>query len=291
MPDQLSPQAILDDLQSRCLEIRSPCGDGHLTWRAWNHARNDLPVVVLLHGGFGGWNHWVRNIPVLEADYRVIAADLPGCGDSAEAPRPYTGESLAEILSRGLDVVVPGEEPFDLVSFSFGGIVSGLVAHAQARRIRSLTLVGSPVLGLTGTGPANDLVEVPRGLPPQESAPLYRRNLRNLMVHDPAAIDDLAMTLHMANMAKARLRSRGIARTSVLADSLVGLPCRLNCIFGECDVTLHPDLAGVRDYVREIHPDVDFRVIPNAGHWVQFEAAGAFNAVLPDVLGRNGGSM
>jgi 2-hydroxy-6-oxonona-2,4-dienedioate hydrolase len=278
------PQAILDALLDRCAEIHTPCGEGHMTWRAWNADRDDLPVVVLLHGGFGGWNHWVRNIPTLETRYRVIAADLPGCGDSAEAPRPYTGPSLAAILSEGLDIAVPGEEAFDLVSFSFGGIVSGLLAHAQGRRIRSLTLVGSPVLGLTSTGPANDLVEVPRGLPPEESAPLYRRNLQNLMVHDPEALDELAMTLHMANMAKARLRSRGIARTSVLADSLVDLPCRLNCIFGADDVTLHPDLAGVRAYVEEIHPGVDFRVIPDAGHWVQYEAADAFNTVLPDVL-------
>jgi 2-hydroxy-6-oxonona-2,4-dienedioate hydrolase len=279
-------QAILDALLDRCEVITTPCGDGHMTWRAWNAGRYDLPIVVLLHGGFGGWNHWVRNIPTLEKTHRVIAADLPGCGDSAEAPRPYTGASLAEILSTGLDIAIPGEEAFDLVSFSFGGIVSGLLAHAQARRIRSLTLVGSPVLGLTGTGPANDLVEVPRDLPPEESAPLYRRNLQNLMVHAPEAVDELAMTLHMANMAKARLRSRGIARTSVLADSLVDLPCRLNCIFGAGDVTLHPDLEGVRAYVEEIHPGVDFRVIPNAGHWVQYEAADAFNEVLPEVLDR-----
>jgi 2-hydroxy-6-oxonona-2,4-dienedioate hydrolase len=288
MTKQPSPQTVLDQLEARCVRIESPCGDGHMTWRAWNRGRDELPIMVLLHGGFGGWNHWVRNIPALEDRFRIIAADLPGCGDSAEAPRPYTGESLAAILSEGIDTAIPRGEAYDLVSFSFGGIVSGLIAHAQAHRIRSLTLVGSPVLGLTGTGPANDLVEVPRDLPPEQSAALYRRNLRNLMVHDPAAIDDLAMTLHMANMAKARLRSRGIARTSVLADSLVNLPCRLNCIFGECDVTLHPDLAGVRDYVQRIHPDVDFRVIPNAGHWVQFEAPEAFNTALRDVLTRTG---
>ena len=88
----------------------------------------------------------------------------------------------------------------------------------------------------------------------------------------------------MANMAKARLRSRGIARTTVLAESLHDLPCRLNCIFGEHDVTLHPDLAGVRAFVEEVHPGADFRVIGNAGHWVQFEAAAPFNAALLGLL-------
>ena len=40
--------------------------------------------TVLLHGGSGSWNHWVRNIDALLASGRqVIAPDLPGFGDSA----------------------------------------------------------------------------------------------------------------------------------------------------------------------------------------------------------------
>jgi 2-hydroxy-6-oxonona-2,4-dienedioate hydrolase len=281
---ETSPKAILESLLARGHEFQTPCGDGQMMWRSWNGDRLALPALVLLHGGFGAWNHWVRNIPALEPYFRVFAADLPGCGDSSDPPRPYDAESLATILSDGLDLVLPDDEPFHLMAFSFGGVLSGLTAHGQARRIRSLTIVGSPILGLTGTGPANDLVEVPRDLQPKEAAPLYRGNLQNLMVHDPSAIDDMAMEIHMANMAKARLRSRGIARTTVLSESLRNLPCPLNCVFGDRDATLHPDLAGVRDYVETIHPEVDFRVIPQAGHWVQFEASEAFNAIVPDLI-------
>lgn len=253
-------------------------------WRVWGESGPARPSLLLLHGGFGAWNHWVRTVPSLEPNYRVIVPDLPGCGDSADPPRPYDATSLAALLSDGLDAVVPDGAPFDLVSFSFGGVLSGLIAHSQARRIRSLILVGSPILGLTNTGPANELVNVPPGLPPHEAEPLYQSNLRKLMVRDPAAVDDLAMTLHMANMAKGRLRSRGIARTSVLADSLRDLPCRLSCIFGDRDVTLSPDLAGIRAYVQEINPDAAFHVIPDTGHWVQYEAPEAFNALLLEVL-------
>ncbi len=279
-----NPRAILFSLVARCQELRSPCGDGDLVWREWGAANTERPPLVLLHGGFGAWNHWVRTIPALESQFRVIAVDLPGCGDSADPPKPYNAASLAEILSGGLDLILPDDTPFDLISFSFGGVLSGLLAHAQARRIRSLTLIGSPVLGLTGTGPANELVEVPRDLPAAEAAPLYRHNLQKLMVHDPAAADDLALTIQTDNMAKARLRSRGIARTSVLADSLRDLPCRLNGIFGDKDTTLYPDLSGICDYVEEIHPGAPVHVIPNAGHWVQFEAWEAVNKLLTDVL-------
>ena len=281
---ETSPRAILNSLLDRCIEITTICGDGQLVWRVWNQNFRDLPAIVLLHGGFGAWNHWVRTIPSLERNYRVIAPDLPGCGDSHAPPRPYNAESLAGIVSVGLDKVVPDNEPFDLLSFSFGGVISGLIAQAQARRIRSLTLVGSPVLGLTSTGPANQLVVVSPDLPLPESRSLYRSNLQKLMVYNPDAADDLALTIHMDNMAKSRLRSRGIARTTVLAQSLKELPCRLICIFGKNDVTLHPNLAGIHAYIDEICPNAEFYVIPNAGHWVQFEASKYFNVLLKGLL-------
>ena len=100
---------------------------------------------------------------------------------------------------------------------------------------------------MTGIGPANELVEVPKEISETEAVPLYLHNLRKLMVFKPEAADELALEIHVENMAKARLRSRGIARTSILAESLKNLPCSLHCIFGEKDTTLHPDLAGVKN--------------------------------------------
>ena len=224
------PHEVLDALLDRCLDYRTPCGDGHLVWRIWNGSDSQRPPLVMLHGGSGAWNHWVRTIPALEPHFRVIAPDLPGCGDSADPPAPCDADSLATLLSDGLDLVMADDTPFHLVSFSFGGLLSGLIAHAQARRILSLTIVGSPILGLNRTGPANDLSSVPPGLSPQEAAPIYRSNLQKLMVRDPAAVDDLAMALHMTNMAKVRLRSRSIARARPMSETLRGsaLPLELH---------------------------------------------------------------
>ncbi|MDA0786060.1 MAG: alpha/beta fold hydrolase [Proteobacteria bacterium] len=280
---QASPQDTLDILLARSQEARTPCGEGQLVWRIWgNHAR---PAVVLLHGGFGAWNHWVRNIPALEADYRVIVPDLPGCGDSDQPPARPDAESLASILSAGLDLVVREDTPFDLMGFSFGGLLAGPIAQIQSRRVRSLTIVGTPILGLTTTGPANALQPVPPDMAPEEAAPIYRRNLEKLMVHNPDAVDDLAMTLHMENMAKTRLRSRGIARRTIAADSLRGLACRMGFIYGAGDVTLDPDLDAVRAAAADIQPEAPFHVVPNTGHWVQYEAADRFNPLMARLLG------
>ncbi len=88
----------LDALEAGATRLETPCGDGTLVWRRWN-AGGRHPLV-LLHGGSGNWLHWVRQIPVFAARRTVLAADLPGLGESADPPGPerpgHRGQSLAE---------------------------------------------------------------------------------------------------------------------------------------------------------------------------------------------------
>lgn len=282
----MEPRAVLDGILERSTERRTPCGEGDMVWRVWGAGGPDKKTVVLLHGGSGSWNHWVRTIPALEDDFRLIVADLPGCGSSDSAPEPYDAASLAGIVSDGLFDLIPAGETYDMVCFSFGGVISGLVAQAQAERMQILTIVGTPILGLIKGGKANDLRAVPADATPEEAAPLYRHNLEKLMVHDPAVIDDLAMTLHMENMANVRLRSRGTARRHPVAHDLDGLDCALSFIFGEHDPTLHPSLEGIRAHVAAEHPDARFEIVPGAGHWVPYETPDAFNDLIRDILSR-----
>ena len=95
-----------------------------MIWREWGMDNNVKPPLILLHGGSGAWNHWVRNIPSLEQHHRLLVADLPGCGDSDDPPRPYDSESLAAMISDSIDHILPGNTPFALLSFSFGGVLS-----------------------------------------------------------------------------------------------------------------------------------------------------------------------
>src|SRR5271165_231046 len=110
-----------------------------MVWRVWGAG----PPVVMLHGGYGSWTHWIRNIPTLAETYTVIAPDLPGLGDSALPPEPYSAESLARILAEGLDRVVASSVAVRLVGFSFGAILGGHLASLRSERIASFTLVGA----------------------------------------------------------------------------------------------------------------------------------------------------
>ncbi|HZS85033.1 MAG TPA: alpha/beta fold hydrolase [Stellaceae bacterium] len=274
------PAGIVAALAAQARRAETPCGDGWMLWHEWGKGA----PLVLLHGGYGSWTHWLRNIPALAARRRVIAADLPGCGDSASAPEPYTAESLAAIVGDGIRRVLPDGEAFDLVGFSFGGLLGGHVAAGFGARCRTLVLVGAGGLGLPRSAVAP--LRSWRGVAGHEArAEIHRGNLAMLMLADPARIDALAVHLQALNAERGRTKSPLIAATDTLARVLPRVAARLAGIWGERDATAMADLAARARLLRAVQPGAPFLVIAGAGHWVQYEAADAFDAALLQLLG------
>jgi pimeloyl-ACP methyl ester carboxylesterase len=286
MASEERPAATVARLEAQSRRVATPCGDGSMVWHVWDAgSKAGGPALVLLHGGYGSWTHWLRNIPALAARRRVIAADLPGTGDSAAAPEPYGGESIAAIVAGGIERLLGGDERFDLVGFSFGGLIGGHVASLLGGRCRTLTLVGAGGLGLM-RNPMRGELRHWRSVPdPAEQMALHRENLAILMIADPARIDDLAVHLQAENAMRGRTRSPPIARTDTLARVLPLVRARLAGIWGERDVTAMDDLPARARLLRGIQPAAPFIVIADAGHWVQYEQAAAFDAALLALLG------
>src|SRR5260370_41241835 len=92
--------------------------------------------------------HWIRNVLPLSGQFRVIAPDLPGLGESATPPEPWTAAGLAAIIGEGLDIVLPRGGALHLAGFSFGGVIGGNVAAQLGERVRGFTGVGSNRPGL-----------------------------------------------------------------------------------------------------------------------------------------------
>lgn len=273
--------ATLTSLDDRAQVQRTPCGSGEIVWRCWGDGPE---TVVLFHGGSGSWRHWVKTIPALAARVRVIAPDLPGLGDSAMPPDPPSPGTSAAALCDGLAELLPPAGPAHLVGFSYGAHVATLVAARLGERLTDLTLVGCAALGL----PARPLDEFPKeraGMSDAERAAVHRRTLEILMFHDPAKIDDAAIRVQAANVARTRLRSRPFAASDVIAHTLADVRVPVKSIWGENDVIAFPSLAAVREILARHHPELDFRVIPRAGHWVMYEEGEAFTIELLDVLG------
>ncbi|WBY02990.1 alpha/beta hydrolase [Ramlibacter tataouinensis] len=273
------PAAALRVL-SRATAIETVHGATRTVWHAWGDAGSE--PLVLLHGGSGSWTHWLRNVEALAASgRRVIVPDLPGFGDSAAAGSIVDADGMVEPVSAGLREVVGGSGA-GVVGFSFGGLLAGLIAAAYPELVRRLVLAGAPALGIR----AADLqLKDWRHLQERDARDqVHRDNLRVLMLHDPASIDDFTVRLHAANLARDRVRRRRMARTDVLARTLSTLRCRVDGIWGRFDQLYAGKVDELRELLGRAPNFGELVLVPHAGHWVQYENAASFNEELLRLL-------
>ena len=268
--------ALVAGIAAEARRVETPCGDGSLVWRVWGSG----PPLVLLHGGYGSWGHWVRNVIPLSRRFTVIAPDLPGLGESATPPEPWTAGGLAAIVVAGLDIVLPKGVAPHMAGFSFGGVIGGVAAAQLGDRLKGFTVVGSNGLGLERS--PTPLERVKPDASEEEEFGTHRYNLNQLMIADPDKIDELALYLQKWNHTRARMRSRRFSRSGALIEALPRIKARLDGIWGECDATAYPHVEERRKLLQAVQPAARFSVVPGAGHWVQFEAADEFNRLIAE---------
>jgi len=273
--------AFVEGVAAEAQLIVTPCGDGVMVWRVWGSG----PTLVLLHGGYGSWMHWIRNVLPLARRFTVIAPDLPGLGESATPPEPHTAESLARIIVGGLAAILPAGERFHLAGFSFGGVLGGHVAALLGEQVRGFTIVGSNGLGLRRQ--PTELERQKPGGTVEELLAIARHNVGVLMIADKDKIDDLAAYIQYLNAPRGRVRSRRFSRTDTLIQALPRVTAQLSGIWGGRDAGAYPYLDERKRVLDEIQPGLRFEIIPGAGHWVAYEAADRFNPLLAEIATTN----
>jgi pimeloyl-ACP methyl ester carboxylesterase len=273
--DARAPEAIVADLEQQAERFETPCGDGVLVWRAWGEG----PPLVLLHGAQGSWAHWIRNIPALSARRRLLAPDLPGYGDSASLQDVRSGFPLAEVIAKGLRQLGVAA-PLDVAGFSLGGLVGAHLAACAPELVRRIVIIGSG--GLETPVGHMDLKRL-SGLDDEARLAAQRHNLLQMMLHDPAAADGLALYLQATKTRRGTLDAKAIVLPDGLVRVLPQVRAQVDLIWGECDRP-HFNPEAQAAVVRRTHPDATLQVAPGAGHWVMYEAAERFNAMLTGLL-------
>ncbi len=275
--DAEGPVTTVRRLEAEARRAESPCGDGSMVWRSWGEG----PALVLLHGGAGSWQHWVRTVPAFSRIHRVLAPDLPGLGESADPPAPPDMTTISGIVAAGIDGLLGPRASYDLVGFSFGASVGGHIALLHGERVRSLTLLGAGGLVRPRAPMALERVRDKTG---EELVQAHRTNLLRIMIADPARIDALAIAIQDWNARHARLDSPALIAGRPLAHSLPRLRVPVNAIWGERDQLAYYTLEDRIAALRAVCPAVELRIIPVAGHWVPYEHPDAFNATLAELL-------
>lgn len=276
---KLSPEAIVAEVAADAEIITTPCGDGNLVWRRWGSGR----PIIFVHGGSGSWTHWIKQIPVLKKNREVWAVDMPGLGESDMPPHPQIPASCGTVLALGIKAIVAREARAQVVAFSFGAHVS---THAMLHLqdfVADFTLTGAAALGLP-QGPGKEYPREMEGMSDDERMEVHRGLLEILMFKEPSRIDPLAVHLQAVNIRQARFRSRPFARVPEIAQNLPEVRVPVKAVWGAEDQTAWPSVEERYDVIRQSHPELVTRTVPDAGHWVMYEQPEAYNQALLEVL-------
>lgn len=107
----------------------------------------EAPTLVLLAGFPESWYAWRKVMPILRQNFRVIAVDLPGQGDSDKPLDGYDTQTVAGRL-HGL-VEHLGLKRYGLVAHDVGAWVAFPYATMFGEEIEALALLDAGIPGIT----------------------------------------------------------------------------------------------------------------------------------------------
>ena len=259
------------DFEKRAVHHVVQVGEQQVSWRQFGEGT----PLVLIHGGHGSWLHWARNIEALSKNFSVWVPNLAGYGDSSD---PMFGdfETMVEVTASCLTQFFGAETPVDLAGFSFGGLVSANVA-AKGLPVRRLALLGPGGHG----GPRRErgkLINWKRAETEEAFLEAMRFNLWAHMIYADEQIDPFALGIHTYSCINTRFRSRGISGRGLLGPALDLYKGETFLIWGEHDVTCTPEYLMTN--MVEGRARRHGVILPDVGHWVNFEASEPVNALL-----------
>ncbi|MCB1738997.1 MAG: alpha/beta hydrolase [Gammaproteobacteria bacterium] len=104
------------------------------------------PYLLLQHGNGRSGAFWYRWIPYLARHYRIVRPDMRGLGQSSAIAEPASDLSLDALLGDLLALLDSlGADSVHFCGESMGGILGLALAATHPRRVRTLTLVSTPV--------------------------------------------------------------------------------------------------------------------------------------------------
>ena len=265
-PEDAARVAISIERNRSGLELQSVVVDGE-TWHYLEGGAPEAPVLLLLHGFGGDKDNWTRFSRTLVRDYRVIAPDLPGFGDSARhADWDYSLPAQRDRLDRFIDTLKLA--PLHIGGNSMGGHLAVLYTHAHPENIRSLILLDNS--GIDAPRESEMAQAVSRGENPLvvSSAEDFDRLISFVSYKPPFLpwpVKDVLAEKTFKNAAfnryifKARRGERYVPLEPLLGD----LRQPVLIIWGEHDRVL--DVSSI-DVMRPLLPQAEIIVMPETGH-------------------------
>lgn len=253
------------------------------------------PTVLMLHGGgpgASGATNYARNIDALSKHFRVLVPDMPGYGQSSKGVD--RNDPFGDLASSMLGLLnVLGLRRVHIIGNSLGGACGLRMAMEKPDAVGRLVLMGpggvNTTRGLPTPGLKRLLTYYKGDGPSLEKITQF---IRGDLVYDGSQVPD--------SVIRERYQS-SIDPEVIAAPPLLGPKGIPN--FKALDFTRDPRLAtvehptlvlwGTEDKVnrpsggeslQKRMPNCDLYLFSKTGHWVQWERADEFNAVVTAFL-------
>lgn len=256
------------------------------SYKDFNEDKND--IIFLFHGQSGSFTNWRKQLesPLLN-DYRLVAVDLPGHGNSSHSDDPSkvysplgTGSLLFDFV-KSLD----GVGKTVLAGFSYG---ANLVAEIiqQGFSPDGVVILGSSILG---TGFEMDKIFMPAVEPSiltynetdrERISQFFTVHTNNIAEEDLRVLaEDYLKVSPQFKPALFQTAAEGKISDEIKALQNLQVPALV--IFGENDTLVNKDYLDSLPF-----PAWQNKVfkIPGAGHWVQLEQPEKVNNLMAEYL-------
>jgi pimeloyl-ACP methyl ester carboxylesterase/CRP-like cAMP-binding protein len=254
------------------------------------------PLAVLIHGWSSSSFTWKPILPALNRRYRCLAIDLPGFGKSEPPREAPTIPGYADMVARIIEYA--SDRSALLLGHSMGGQIAATLALRHPMLVDRLVLLNPAVSGRLSS-------RVNMLLGPHVLAERYPFMEWLLYVLAKTPLDYTDFLLKPSNFAErarvseedyqqiradARRRGQGRVRAACLEAMRQGdLRGTIGAVEPPALVIwgAEDDIVPLRDAgaVAAEWPAADLRIIPNAGHWPQFEQPDATLRHITHFLG------
>ena len=255
-------------------------------------------AVLLVPGWPQSWYAWRHVMPLLADNYRVIAIDPPGLGESG-APAAYDTQTIAGYVDALLDTLELERVAF--VGHDIGAWIGYAFAARYSGKVRSLALTDAAIPGIAPAAAFaltperinkawhfsfNALPDLPEALVAGRER-LYLEWLFNSRSFDKNAIDDAALTEYTRVYSAPGAMSRGFAYYRAIFDSIeqnkasaaTKLPMPVLATGGA-----HWMGPLMEAMVAPVARDLRVEIVANSGHFVPEEAPAALAKLLGDFI-------
>lgn len=240
--------------------------------------------VILLHGGGGHAETWVRNLLPLSERFRVLAIDYLGHGFTDKPAITYDMEAFSRHLLDFMDAA--DVERGCLIGESQGGQISVYTTHHHPERVSKLGLIVGGIPSnehgyTTGMHQLDALTKAAVGDPTRETI----RKRMEWLFHDPATLPDELVDIRLKIYTNPEYRERVQGFIRMRGYDLIPKIPKLQAPMLFFWTTHNPTCPWhVAEKVHQSVPGSRFVLLDKAAHWPQFEQPAEFNRVLTEFL-------